>query len=153
MKAYLFFHSTRGRGLRLLIVLFVVFFVLPCLTACTGIMAISPKDFTAILRDSPAEFKLALAGKSDGTYRGSCNLAIPPGSIAVFRSFQVDVLVSSGRISRIDLIEPQIMRTADFFLELPARIVKEQSIHVDSVSGATFSSKSFLKAVEHAIID
>jgi uncharacterized protein with FMN-binding domain len=116
-------------------------------------MAISPKDYANILRDSPAAFKAALAVKSDGTYRGSYDLAIPPGSIAVFRSFQVDVSMLSGKITRIDLVEPQVMRTADFFLELPTRIVKEQSIQVDGVSGVTFSSKSFLKAVEHAIID
>jgi uncharacterized protein with FMN-binding domain len=43
------------------------------------------------------------------------------------------------------------MQSAEFFRELPARIIAEQSLDVDAVSGVTYTSKALIKAVQDAL--
>ena len=117
------------------------------LVGCVGIQTMGPADFV----DTLATNLPSLVGKPDGTYRGSSTIVLPAGAFAVFRSFTVDVHVASGRMTAIDLVQPEVMRTAEFFLVLPQQIVDRQSLDVDVVAGVTFSSQSFKKAVEHAL--
>lgn len=117
------------------------------LASCAGIQAMGSRAYV----DSIPAVLSGLAAKADGLYRGSYTIGLPAGAFAVFRHVEVDVAVASGAITRIDLIEPEIMRTADFFLELPGRIVAAQSLDVDGVSSVTYTSKAFIKAVEDAV--
>ena len=121
------------------------------LAGCTGIATTSPKDYAQAIAASPAAFAAALAAKPDGTYRGSYTIALPPGSFAAFRHFEVDVRVADGAIAAVDLVQPEAMKTAEFFDALLGRVVAKQNLDVDAVSGVTYSSESFLKAVENAI--
>lgn len=117
------------------------------LAGCSGMVVMTPKAWTD---EIPASLT-ALAGKPDGEYRGSYTITLPAGSFAAFRHVAVDVSISSGSITAIELVEPEIMRSAEFFHELPARIVAEQSLDVDAVSGVTYTSKALIKAVQDAL--
>lgn len=80
-----------------------------------------------------------LAEKSDGSYTGEFNR---------YRwSETVDVTVEGQQIVQIQPSDKQ--RHHD---ELINRIIEEQALRVDVVSGATVSSNAFLKAVENALL-
>lgn len=83
-----------------------------------------------------------LGAIADGSYRGE--YAVAPISV------KLDVLVSGGRIVKIDLLEHRNGkgRPAEAVL---AAIVELQKVDVDSVSGATYSSMALKKAVEAAL--
>jgi uncharacterized protein with FMN-binding domain len=117
------------------------------LAGCSGMVVMASADWADAIPASLA----ALPGKPDGEYRGSYTIALPAGAFAAFRHVAVDVSVASGAITAIELVEPEIMQRAEFFRELPARIVAEQSLDVDAVSGVTFTSKAFIKAVQDAL--
>ncbi|HAE22790.1 MAG TPA: hypothetical protein DCG47_10770 [Spirochaetaceae bacterium] len=119
------------------------------LAGCSGMLVMSPEAWTNAIPASLA----ALAGKPDGEYRGSYTIALPAGAFAAFRHVEVDVRVASGSITAIELVEPEVMRSAEFFRELPSRIIAEQSLDVDAVSGVTFTSKALIKAVQDALED
>jgi len=119
------------------------------LAGCSGMLVMSPEAWTDAIPASLA----ALAGKPDGEYRGSYTIALPAGAFAAFRHVEVDVSVASGSITAIELVEPQVMQSAEFFRELPARIIAAQSLDVDVVSGVTFTSKALIKAVQDALED
>ena len=85
---------------------------------------------------------LDLSEIRDGTY---------PGYYENYRwHCEVEVAVLS---SRIDTIE--VLRSANggkkFYRELISRVVEEQSLQVDAVSGGTITSITYLKAVENAL--
>jgi len=96
-----------------------------------------------------------LAALSDGDYRGSYTIAIPESSIAMAREFQVVVALDSGsgsrRVSGIAVEIPRSYPDAVFIPTMISRVIDAQSLEVDLVSGSTFSSRSFLKAVERAL--
>ena len=119
------------------------------LASCSGLVVMTPAAWTDAIPASLA----ALAGMPDGVYRGSYTIALPAGAFAAFRHVAVDVSVASGSITAIELVEPEIMQSAEFFRELPARIVATQSLDVDAVSGVTFTSKALIKAVQDALED
>ncbi|HWQ78570.1 MAG TPA: FMN-binding protein [Anaerovoracaceae bacterium] len=78
----------------------------------------------------------------DGTYTGSFDARVIS---AVTR-----VTVKDGKITNIELLEHKNGRgkPAEAIVD---KILEEQSLDVDAVSGATNSSKTILKAVENAL--
>jgi uncharacterized protein with FMN-binding domain len=95
-----------------------------------------------------------LASKADGTHNGSYTLKLPPGGMAAFRSITVDVTIGGGAITAIAIITPKGLATGDFYNAIvagPQGVIAKQSLSVDGVSGASYSSKAFLKAVESAL--
>jgi len=79
---------------------------------------------------------------NDGTYIGSYNAKII--------SATVSVSVKNGKITDIELLEHKYERGGSAAVIID-EILKEQSLEVDAVSGATNSSKTILKAVENAL--
>ncbi len=94
---------------------------------------------------SPDQVALAmpdLARIEDGDYRGSAK---------VFPVLaQVEVTVAGGRIAGFTILKHRTGR-GKAAEALAARVVEKQTIELDSVSGATFSSKAILKAGENAL--
>ena len=86
--------------------------------------------------------KVDISALADGVYRGE--YAVAPIRV------KLDVQVSGGRITKIDLLEYRNGKgkPAEAIL---ATIVEAQKIDVDSVSGATYSSMALKKAVEAAL--
>jgi len=83
--------------------------------------------------------------KSDGTYRGSYNLSGTPVKVTL------DVTVQRGTISGINIIQHLCSPIGKKAEKIVERIIEEQSLGIDAISGATASSKAILKAVEDAL--
>lgn len=79
---------------------------------------------------------------SDGEYTGSCNVD--------FISAKAVVTVKNHKIENINLAEHKNGRgkAAEVITD---KVVDSQSLQVDTVSGATNSSKVILKAIENAL--
>ena len=86
--------------------------------------------------------KIDLSRVADGTYTGSCQV-FPV-------SAEVRVTVKDGRIASIKLVEHKNGRgtAAEIITD---RVVRAQTSEVDIISGATYSSKVILKAIENAL--
>ncbi len=83
-----------------------------------------------------------LTQKADGTYKGS---------YSVFPvSAKVSVTVTDHKITAIELVEHKNGQGAKAEV-IPERVLTTQSLQVDSIAGATYSSKVILKAIENAL--
>ncbi len=80
----------------------------------------------------------------DGTYSGE------------FQGYRwanrVEVTVENAMIQDIAVIEPHPFHRQELIDTLTERIVERQTLQVETVTGATVSSKAFLKAVENALV-
>lgn len=79
----------------------------------------------------------------DGTYIGSYS-AFPVGA-------QVSVTILDHQISDITLLQHDHGQGIEAEV-LPDHVMAVQSLQVDSISGATYSSKVILKAIEAALL-
>ncbi|AWW26067.1 FMN-binding protein [Acetobacterium carbinolicum] len=79
----------------------------------------------------------------DGVYDGSYDVG--------YISAKAEVIVANGVIKTINLIEHQNERGSSAEV-ITDTIVKEQTIDVDAVTGATNSSKVIKKAIENALL-
>lgn len=86
--------------------------------------------------------EIDLSKVSDGTYRGGCD--------ANFVAAEVSVTVKDHKITDIQLIKHKTER-GQIAEVIPAKVISAQSLHVDTISGATNSSKVILKAIETAV--
>lgn len=93
------------------------------------------------LSEQPLE-EINLAGVANGLYRGSY-AAFP---VAV----EVEVTVNDRAITAIELLKHQNGQGEDAEVILDD-VIEAQSLEVDTVSGATYSSMVILKAIEDAI--
>lgn len=91
---------------------------------------------------SPIE-DVDLSAIQDGTYDGSCEVF--PVSV------DVRVTVLNHRITQIELVKHTHGRGAAAEA-IPDQVLRRQTLEVDAVSGATYSSKAILKAIENALI-
>ncbi|NCA99584.1 MAG: FMN-binding protein [Clostridia bacterium] len=86
---------------------------------------------------------VAVSQLSDGIYEGEFR-TIPV-------SARVRVTISDGRMQNIDLLEHNNGqgKPAEAILQ---KVIEQQSLAVDVIAGATYSSKVILKAVENALL-
>jgi uncharacterized protein with FMN-binding domain len=85
---------------------------------------------------------------NDGTYQGAYE-----GGMYKWRANECQVTVSSGRVTDIQLVgskDPGGENT-DYEM-LYDRVIGAQSLQVDTISGATLTSKAYLQCVENALI-
>jgi len=80
-----------------------------------------------------------LSAKADGIYHGN------------YFNVWLDVTVANHRIVKIDITEHYHSPIGKNAEKITDKIIQEQSLDVDVVTGATMSSKSILKAVEIAL--
>ena len=109
--------------------LIISLFALVLIAACV--------DLNDIVITTPDLGKIA-----DGKYEGNSKV----GPVRV----KLEVTMQSGAITSIDIIKHFNGRGEKAEIIVP-RIIEAQSLYVDVVSGATASSKAFLKAVENAL--
>lgn len=84
----------------------------------------------------------------DGNYTGYY-----PGGIYGWREVSVEVVVESGTVITItskkrELPENEITISNEIF----NRVIEHQSLNIDVISGATLTSKAYLKGIETALI-
>lgn len=82
----------------------------------------------------------------DGTYTGGYE-----GGKYKWRANKIQVTVSSGKVTDIKVLEQTEKMPAEFTEKLFGRVIQAQSLQVDAISGATLTSKAFLKGVEGAL--
>ena len=85
---------------------------------------------------------------NDGTYHGAYE-----GGMYKWRANECQVTVSSGKVTDIRLVgskDPGGKNTQHEALY--DRAIQAQSLQVDTISGATLTSKAYLQAVENALI-
>jgi uncharacterized protein with FMN-binding domain len=90
------------------------------------------------------DFSKLKNGKYHGAYEGG---------MYKWRANECEATVSSGKVTDIQLIgskDPGAKNTQH--KELYDRVIKAQSLQVDTISGATLTSKAYLKAVEKALL-
>ncbi len=84
---------------------------------------------------------------NDGTYIGEYE-----GGIKKWRTNKVQVTVSSSKVTDIEILEHKENQKPEFTGKLYDRVIEAQSLQVDTISGATLTSKAYLKSVEDALI-
>lgn len=82
----------------------------------------------------------------DGTYIG-----VHEGGMYKWRANKVQVAVSAGKVSGIELLEQKENQKPEFTHKLYDRVIKAQSLQIEAISGATLTSKAYLKGVENAL--
>ncbi|MCL6460154.1 MAG: FMN-binding protein [Gorillibacterium sp.] len=82
----------------------------------------------------------------NGTYIGKYE-----GGMYKWRANKVQVTVSASKVTDIKLLEPAKKELIGPANELFGRVIQSQSLQVDTISGATLTSKSYLKAIEIAL--
>lgn len=85
---------------------------------------------------------------TDGTYHGAYK-----GGMYKWRANECDVTVTNGRVTAIQLVgsdDPGSKNTQHEALY--DRVIQAQSLQVDTISGATLTSKAYLQAVENALV-
>lgn len=84
----------------------------------------------------------------DGSYHGAY-----AGGMYKWRRNECDVTVAAGKVTGIDLAlsqDPAGKNTQH--VELYDRVMQAQTLQVDTISGATLTSKAYLKAIENALV-
>jgi uncharacterized protein with FMN-binding domain len=84
---------------------------------------------------------------NDGTYIGEYE-----GGKKKLRTNKVQVTVSSGKVTDIKILEHKENQKPEFTGKLYDRVIEAQSLQVDTISGATITSKAYLKSVEDALV-
>ena len=79
---------------------------------------------------------------SDGKYTGSCD--------ALYVAAEVSVTIKDHKITDIILLNHKTERGKSAEV-IPGNVIKAQSLQVDTISGATNSSKVILKSIENAL--
>lgn len=85
---------------------------------------------------------------SDGSYHGAY-----AGGMYKWRVNECDVTVTNGKVSDIRLVSTIDPAAENMDHEmLYDRVIDAQSLHVDTISGASLTSKAYLQCVENALI-
>ena len=85
---------------------------------------------------------------NDGSYHGAYE-----GGMYGWRANECDVTVTNGRVTEIQLAateDPGAKNTDSKMIY--DRVIQAQSLQVDTISGATLTSKAYLQAVENALV-
>lgn len=86
---------------------------------------------------------VSISALRDGTYNGKYK--------AGRWTNEVKLTVKNGKISAIEVLEDVTFKKPEWTKELFDRIIEKQSTDVEVVSGATITSKAYLKAIEDAL--
>lgn len=84
-----------------------------------------------------------LAAIDDGTYTGNYQAGRWSNAVAVS--------VADHQISKIEVVKTVSFESPDVTNTIINNVIAKQNTTVDTVSGATVSSKAYLKSIEHAL--
>ena len=117
-----------------------------CIMALTAVVfggkyLISVQKYKEVIKEIQID-NVDLSKISDGTYTGS--------SDAIYVGANVSVTVKDNKIVEIILLNHNTGRGTSAEV-IPEKVIKAQSLQVDTISGATNSSKVILKSIENAL--
>jgi uncharacterized protein with FMN-binding domain len=111
-----------------------------------GLMTVNPRAYLSWIPVRMPD----LSAKA-GTFLGEYTLVLPSGAIAAYRHCAVSVDVSGAHaITAITITDADTQQDAGF-QRMESDVIGTQSLNVDAVTGASYTSKAFLKAVENAL--
>jgi uncharacterized protein with FMN-binding domain len=116
-------------------------------TGCAATGVITADDISDNLAVRPDSFRSI----PDGTYTGTGTTGVPSGSIAVMNKVSVSVRIAGGTVQDITITAPDELDTVSDFTTLKKSIIDAESLDVDVISGATYSSIAYIKAIEKAV--
>ena len=111
-----------------------LFFIVAIIVSCSSTKF---AEIVAVLPD--------LSDKPDGVYRGFYDLSGSPVKVTL------DVIVLDKKITEIKIVKHFRSPIGKKAEKITEKIIAEQSLAIDAISGATGSSKAILKAVENAL--
>ena len=117
------------KHIKLLTTFFIILVIIGCSTAY--------KTITAEMPD--------LSTKNDGVYRGFYDLLSTPIKVTL------NVVIENKKIVNIEILEHNCSPIGKKAEKIVDKIIEQQNLTVDVISGATASSISILKAVEDAL--
>jgi uncharacterized protein with FMN-binding domain len=94
-------------------------------------------------------YPMELSGVSDGVYEARYTIVPPFGTFVANRTAVVSVTIENHRVAAIETSGSPAM--SGIGKQLAPRIVDKHTVDLDGISGATWSKKAFLKAVEKAV--
>lgn len=123
------------------------------LTVVAGLGLIGGIGWSKLTKEHKEARNLPLKGVdfsklNDGVYQGGYE-----GGMYKWRANECKVKISSGKVIDIQLTgshDPGGKNTAHE--ELYDRVIEAQSLKVDTLSGATLTSKAYLQAIENALV-
>lgn len=80
----------------------------------------------------------------DGVYRGNYN--------GGRWSNEVDITLKNKRIIQIDIAKSVVFEKPEVSRELINKVIEKQDTDIDIISGATVTSKAYLKSIENALL-
>lgn len=96
----------------------------------------------------------ALGAQIGDVNLGVVNDGVYTGSYGFLRfGNTVEVTVKGHKITDIKIVTPQMLAKPETMTAMTEEVLSAQSLQVDAVSGATATSKAFLKAVENALVN
>lgn len=84
----------------------------------------------------------------DGTYVGEYE-----GGMYKWRANKIQVTISKRKVTDIKLLEHKEKNSSEITNTLFNRVIQSQSLQVDTISGATLTSKAYLKGIENALVE
>ena len=84
-----------------------------------------------------------LAEITDGSYKGDFTYA--------GFTYQVEVMIKEHKIENIKVLKNRNTKYSKLAEGIIEKVVQNQSLKVDAISGATTTSKALLKAIENAL--
>jgi uncharacterized protein with FMN-binding domain len=84
-----------------------------------------------------------LRSVSDGTYSGKYN--------AGRWTNELNVTVKDHRITKIDVVKDVTFPKPEWTAQLFEEVIDTQNIDIDAITGATVTSKAYLKSIENAL--
>lgn len=118
-----------------------------CAASCAGLTPLEVEEYLSAV---PAQLP-DLSTVADGTYSGAYRIRPPSGEIAFLQNVAVVVDVFRHSLSCVSVESPAALVDDPEFAAYAQRIVSAGSLDVDGVTGATYSSKAFAKAIEIAL--
>jgi uncharacterized protein with FMN-binding domain len=131
----------RKKGKLIMIILFIVVVILLAMGGAMLFTAGERKEG----KNLPIE-TIDFKNLNDGTYIGTYE-----GGKYKWRANEVQVTISSGKVTDIMILKDKI-KNSPYTDGIYDKIIKDQTLQVDTVSGATITSKAYLKAVEDALM-
>jgi uncharacterized protein with FMN-binding domain len=121
--------------------------VLVALGAAGGI------GWSRLMKEHQEAGSLPLDAVDFGGLRDGIHHGLYEGGMYKWRANECDVTVTDGKVTDIQLVASKDPGRENTQVKpLYDRVIQAQSLQVDTISGATLTSKAYLQAVENALI-